>query len=107
MSAEPVSEPSCSTLIARGSLLPSHLSTTHNLAIFLDFMPVSAFALPVESRLSTEIVVQCFSYSASISRNSSARPPKDFMYLGHHGPMYSGTATATKVVASPLQVARG
>src|SRR5438093_9875123 len=57
---------------ARGALLTFHLSTTHNLAIFLDFMPLSAFAAPVESRLSTEIVVQCFSYSASISRNSSA-----------------------------------
>jgi hypothetical protein len=73
----------------------------------LDFMPVLARGVPVESRLSTEIVVQCFSYSASISRNSSAKSAMHFKYLGHWALVDSGTSTATKVVASPLQAARG
>jgi len=70
-------------------------------------MPLSAKAGQMESCLSTEILMQCFAYSASISRNSGAKSPKDCMYLGHQALVYCGTATATKVVASPLQVARG
>src|SRR2546430_2824818 len=50
--------------------------------------------------------VQCFAYSASISCNSSAKSPMDFMYLGHHAPVDSGTSTATIVVVSPLQTVR-
>jgi hypothetical protein len=54
-----------------------------------------------------KIVVQCFAYSASITGNSSAKNPKDFMYLEHHAPVYSGTTTASKVVVSPLQTVWG
>jgi len=54
-----------------------------------------------------KILVQCFAYSASIGGNRSAKTPKNFMYLGHHAPVHSGTPTATIVVVSPPQTAWG